>query len=92
MDQLKINSLKEIIQPHLPVGLPCYDFTLVTNFTLNVLLQLVKLTALDIISFPGVTGGVYKAQERIHRCIADQRLLAIPSSYSRVTAYNLNLG
>ena len=32
----------------------------------------------------GVTGGVYKARERIHRCHADQRLLAIPTSRSRV--------
>ena len=40
----------------------------------------------------GVTGGVYKARERIHRCMADQRLLAIPTSCRRVAAYNLNLG
>jgi hypothetical protein len=32
----------------------------------------------------GVTGGVYKARERIHRGIADPRLLAIPTSRSRV--------
>ena len=25
--------LKEVIQPHLPVGLPCYDFTPVMNHT-----------------------------------------------------------
>ncbi len=31
----------------------------------------------------GVTGGVYKARERIHRC-ADPRLLAIPTSCRRV--------
>ena len=36
----------------------------------------------------GVTGGVYKARERIHRDIADSRLLAIPSSCSRVADYN----
>ena len=36
-DQPKIISLKEVIQPHLPVGLPCYDFTLVINFNLSVL-------------------------------------------------------
>ena len=28
----------------------------------------------------GVTGGEYKARERIHRAIADTRLLAIPAS------------
>ena len=46
---------------------------------------------LDVISFHGVTGGVYKARERIHRCMADQRLLAIPTSCRRVAAYNPNL-
>jgi hypothetical protein len=70
----------EVIQPHLPVRLPCYDFTPVTNFTLNAfLLNKVKITTLGTARFRGVTGGVYKARERIHRCIADQRLLAIPT-------------
>jgi len=41
--------------------------------------------------FHGVTGGVYKARERIHRGIADPRLLAIPTSCSRVADYNPNL-
>ena len=80
-----------MIQPHLPVRLPCYDFTPVTNSTLGVLFQVVKVTTLGITSFHGVTGGVYKARERIHRCIADQRLLAIPPSCRRVAAYNPNL-
>jgi hypothetical protein len=39
----------------------------------------------------GVTGGVYKARERIHRGVADPRLLAIPASCSRVTDCNPNL-
>ena len=82
---------KEVIQPHLPVRLPCYDFTLVTNSTLGILFQMVRVTTLGITSFHGVTGGVYKARERIHRCIADQRLLAIPPSCRRVAAYNPNL-
>src|SRR5437764_8484237 len=41
--------------------------------------------------FHGVTGGVYKARERIHRGVADPRLLAIPTSCSRVTDCNPNL-
>ena len=81
---------KEVIQPHLPVGLPCYDFTPVTNSTLGALLQTVRVTTLGITSSHGVTGGVYKARERIHRSIADLRLLAIPPSCRRVAAYNLN--
>jgi len=80
-----------VIQPHLPVRLPCYDFTPVTNPTLGILLQKVRVTTSGITSFHGVTGGVYKARERIHRCIADQRLLAIPPSCRRVAACNPNL-
>ena len=80
-----------MIQPHLPVRLPCYDFTPVTNSTLGVLLQTVRVTTSGITSFHGVTGGVYKARERIHRCVDDQRLLAIPTSCRRVAAYNPNL-
>ena len=43
-----------------------------------------------ITNFHGVTGGVYKARERIHRCVADQRLLAIPTSRGRVAARDPN--
>ena len=81
-----------MIQPHLPVRLPCYDFTPVTSLTLDATLQKVKQTVSGITSSHGVTGGVYKARERIHRCMADQRLLAIPTSWSRVADSNLNLG
>ncbi len=80
----------EVIQPHLPVRLPCYDFTLVTNSTLGISLLSVKIITSGITSSHGVTGGVYKARERIHRSIADLRLLAIPPSCRRVAAYNLN--
>ena len=91
LNRPKIFPLKEVIQPHLPVGLPCYDFTPVTNSTLGVLFQTVKVTTLGIPSFHGVPGGVYKARERIHRSMADLRLLAIPASCRRVAAYNPNL-
>ena len=80
-----------MIQPHLPVRLPCYDFTPVTNPTLDAALRKVKQTVSGMTSSHGVTGGVYKARERIHRCMADQRLLAIPTSCRRVAAYNPNL-
>ena len=91
INNLRFVSFKEVVQPHLPVGLPCYDFTLVTNTTLDDFLQTVRITTSGITSSHGVTGGVYKARERIHRCIADQRLLAIPTSCRRVAAYNPNL-
>ena len=42
--------------------------------------------------FRDVTGGVYKTRERIHRGVADPRLLAIPSSRSRVADSYLNWG
>ena len=41
-------------------------------------------------SFHDVTGGVYKAWERIHGAVADAPLLAIPASCRRVAAYNPN--
>ena len=73
-------SRKEVIQPHLPVRLPCYDLAPVTSFTLGGLLGPTSGTP----GFHGLTGGVYKARERIHRGMADPRLLAIPTSRSRV--------
>ena len=58
---------KEVIQPHLPIRLPCYDFTLITNPTFDSALLAVKLLASGVTGSHGVTGGVYKARERIHR-------------------------
>ena len=81
---------KEVIQPHLPVRLPCYDFTPVTNYTIDGSLLAVRPPASGTVDSRGVTGGVYKARERIHRSFADLRLLAIPTSCSRVADYNLN--
>ena len=58
---------KEVIQPHLPIRLPCYDFTPVANPTIDSVLLAVRLLASGITGSHGVTGGVYKARERIHR-------------------------
>ena len=77
-------SLKEVIQPQVPLRLPCYDFTPVMNHTVVIALPKVKLTTSGATHSHGVTGGVYKARERIHRDVADSRLLAIPTSRSRV--------
>lgn len=71
---------KEVIHPHVLVGIPCYDFTPITNPALDGGLQKVIQPASGIISSHGVTGGVYKTRERIHRSMADLRLLAIPTS------------
>src|ERR1700756_1290289 len=84
-------SRKEVIQPQVPLRLPCYDFAPVTELTFDGCLLAVSPPASGPPSFHGVTGGVYKARERIHRGMADPRLLAIPASCSRVADYNPNL-
>jgi len=73
-----------VIQPQVPLRLPCYDFTPVMNHTVASVLLAVRLPASGATHSHGVTGGVYKARERIHRGNADPRLLAIPTSRSRV--------
>jgi hypothetical protein len=60
-------SRKEVIQPHLPIRLPCYDFTPVMNTTVVSVLLAVRLPTSGKTHSHGVTGGVYKARERIHR-------------------------
>ena len=89
---------KEVIQPHLPIRLPCYDFTPVTGPAFGSSLPLLSTTCIGPYSFfaditelrsvitrscslgvgsltsgitnsHGVTGGVYKTRERIHRSI-----------------------
>jgi len=83
-------SLKEVIQPHLPIGLPCYDFIPVIGLTLGASLLAVKSATSGKTNSHDVTGGVYKARERIHGVIADTPLLAIPTSCSRVADCNPN--
>ena len=58
---------KEVIQPHLPIRLPCYDFTPVIGLALGGWLLAVTSPTLGAPNSHGVTGGVYKARERIHR-------------------------
>ena len=60
---------KEVIQPHLPIRLPCYDFTPVANPTFGSVLLAVRLLTSGVTGSHGVTGGVYKTRERIHRDI-----------------------
>ena len=59
---------KEVIQPHVPVRLPCYDFTPLTLHTFDASApRRVRPAASGADDSGGVTGGVYKARERIHR-------------------------
>jgi hypothetical protein len=66
--------------------MPCYDLLLITDLTV----ALNKFRSSGTISSPELTGGEYKARERIHRNVADLRLLAIPASWRRVAASNPN--
>ena len=85
-----LSSFKEVIQPHLPIGLPCYDFIPVISLTLGDSPLAVKSSTSGKTNSHDVTGGVYKARERIHDVVADTSLLAIPTSCRRVAAYNPN--
>ena len=58
---------KEVIQPHLPIRLPCYDFTPVIGPTFDGSSLSVRSPASGVTDSHGVTGGVYKTRERIHR-------------------------
>ena len=59
--------VKEVIQPQVPLRLPCYDFTPVIDHTVVSVLPKVRLPTSGATNSHGVTGGVYKARERIHR-------------------------
>ena len=67
--ELLLNILrKEVIQPQVPLRLPCYDFTPIIEPTVGASFPKgLRLTTSGRINFRGVTGGVYKARERIHR-------------------------
>ena len=79
---------KEVIQPQIPLRLPCYDFTPIIDHTVDDVFPKVRQSASGATNSHGVTGGVYKTRERIHRDIADSRLLAIPTSRSRVADFD----
>ena len=68
-----------MIQPLVLERLPCYDFTPIIEPTFDCALRMVRLQASGVPDSHGVTGGVYKARERIHRskmCIRDSALSA----------------
>ena len=58
---------KEVIHPHVLVGIPCYDLTPIICPTLDGSFLAVRPPASGITNSHGLTGGVYKARERIHR-------------------------
>ena len=81
-----------MIQPQVPLRLPCYDLVPVIALTVDRRLFAVDNPVLGTYDSHDLTGGVYKAQEHIHRGVADPRLLAIPTSRRRVAASDLNWG
>ena len=87
---LRILRRKEVIQPQVPLRLPCYDFIPVTSYTLGPCLLAVGTGTSGATGFHDVTGGVYKTRERIHGAVDDAPLLAIPTSWRRVAASNPN--
>ena len=81
---------KEVIQPHLPVGLPCYDLVPLTSHTFADTLLAVGQPTSGATHSGDLTGGVYKTRERIHPDVADVGLLTIPASRRRVAAFDPN--
>ena len=77
-----------MIQPQVPLRLPCYDFTPVMNHKVVSALPKVKLPPSFATHSHGVTGGVYKARGTYSPWHSDPRLLAIPTSWSRVADSN----
>ena len=61
--------IRDRIQPHLPIRLPCYDFTPFIEPAFDSSFLTVRSLASGIPNSHGVTGGVYKTRERIHRSI-----------------------
>ena len=65
----KASLRKEVIQPQLPLQLPCYDFVPITNAAFGSSPLAVSFPTSGVTSSHDVTGGVYKDRERIHRTL-----------------------
>ena len=68
-DSCPYSFRKEVIQPQVLLRLPCYDFTPIVNHTLGRCPPRVGSRTSSTIHFRDVTGGVYKARERIHGAV-----------------------
>ena len=69
---------KEMFHPQVLLRIPCYDLLPISSFTVGP--PLAGKGTSGAPAFHELTGGEYKTQERIHRSVADLRLLAIPAS------------
>ena len=81
---------KEVIQPHLPIRLPCYDFTPIIYPTLGGWLHKGYLTDFGCYKLSWCDGRCVQGPGTYSPRRADPRLLAIPASCRRVAAYNPN--
>jgi hypothetical protein len=79
---------KEVFHPQVLLRIPCFDLLPISSFT--VVPPLARNGPSGAATFHELTGGEYKTQEHIHRDVADSRLLAIPTSWSRVADSNPN--
>ena len=83
---------KEVIQPHLPIRLPCYDFTPIIGPTLDGWLLIGYLTGFGCYQLSWCDGRCVQGPGTYSPRYADPRLLAIPTSRRRVAACDLNWG
>ena len=83
----KVKNRKEVIQPHVPVRLPCYDLAPVTSFTFGL-----PTKDFGYSSLPSLDGRCVQGPGTYSRQRADLPLLAIPASWSRIADSNLNWG
>ena len=83
---------KEVIQPHLPIRLPCYDFTPITDPTVDgtLLPQEVGSPGFGCDRLSWCDGRCVQGPGTNSPPHADGRLLAIPASCRRVAACNPN--
>ena len=80
---------KEVIQPHLPIRLPCYDFTPVIDLTFDSC-PLRQHTGFGCSQLPWCDGRCVQGPGTYSPRHSDPRLLATPTSCGRVAAHNPN--
>ena len=81
---------KEVIQPHLPIRLPCYDFTPVIRPAFDGSFLKGQVTGFGHFRLPWCDGRCVQDPGTYSPRHSDSRLLAIPASCSRVADYNPN--
>jgi len=82
-----------VIQPHLPIRLPCYDLAPVAGFTLGTSASTLRRSSVSDFGypqFPWLDGRCVQGPGTYSPRRADARLLAIPASWGRVADPNPN--